>query len=242
MSTLVTGAGGGIGAEIVRQLVDSGETVVAQDVNPRSLAQVQGPAVLTTAGDLLERGYLDGLGRLAVGQNVDRVIATHGIDGSAALEDATPDFVRKVMEVNAESITLLLAVTLEGLKRSGGTFVVVASQAGLHAEANNVAYCASKFAIVGWVMTLAPSLEREGVSLRAFCPGCTETPLLFAAQERFAAAAGLSAVAFIEARKRGIPIQRFAQVRETAAGAIYLAARGGRRPRILAASGGEVLH
>ena len=118
--------------------------------------------------------------------------------------------------------------------------MAIASQAGLQAEANNAAYCAAKFAIVGWVRALAPALATEGVALRALCPGCTKSPLLYGAQARFAAAHGIPLERFLEQRIAGIPVGRFAEVEETAAAALYLADKG-ERPVILAATGGEVL-
>lgn len=243
MVSLVTGAGGAIGAEIVRQLIARGDYVVVQDMDLTRLSQFGGHGTATaTAGDLSDRGYLADLAALADRAGVNTVIAAHGVDGSGALSQVTDDFLRRVMLVNAASIEGLVAETFPVLRRAGGTFVVIASQAGLVAEPNNAAYCASKFGVVGWVRALAPTLARDGVHLRAFCPGCTETPLLFAAQQRFAAAQGLSADVFIEHRRSTIPIQRFATVTETAAGAIYLATPGPGRPVVLAATGGEVLY
>lgn len=241
MSTLVTGAGGGIGAEVVRQLLAGEESVVAQDLDERRLAELAGLPVTVTVGDLLDDDYRAGLRQLASEAGVTTVIAAHGIDGSGALEQLDDEFVRRVLAVNAATVAGLLEATLEPLRAARGSFVVVASQAGLQAEGDNAAYCAAKFGIVGWVEALAPVLGRDGVALRALCPGCTETPLLFAAQERFAAAHGVSAEEFVAARRDGIPIKRFASVTETAAGAVYLASRSGRRPVILAATGGEVL-
>ncbi len=242
MSTLVTGAGGAIGGEIVRQLLAAGTLVIAQDIDADRLAPLQGNEAATiTTGDLLSTQYQQELRDLAGGSQVDSVIAAHGIDGSGSLEALSNDFLRRVITVNAQAVSALLDATLPALRRSGGTFVVIASQAGLQAEPNNVAYCTAKFAIVGWVTRLAPTLARESVSIRAFCPGCTETPLLFAAQERFAVAQGISPDVFVQQRRHKIPIQRFAHVSETAAGTIYLAAPAGRRPVILAATGGEVL-
>lgn len=242
MTTLVTGAAGGIGAEVVRQLLARGDTVIAQDVDAAKLAREPQPGLVTTAGDLLDVAYREQLRALVEETGLDAVIAAHGVDGSAPLEQLSDDFVRRVMDVNARSVTALLQLVLSALRATHGTFEVIASQAGLVAEADNAAYCASKFAIVGWVRSIAPALAAGGVHVRAFCPGCTETPLLFAGQERFAAAKGVPTDLFVQARKDGIPVKRFASVRETAAVAIYLAEPGRTRPLVLAATGGEVLH
>lgn len=242
MTALVTGAGGAIGAAIVQQLLTEGQRVIAQDIRAESLTQFRETNVSTVVGDLLNSECADQLGRAIIEQPIDRVIAAHGIDGSGALAGTDQNFVRRVMAINAATIPALLAITRKSLSASGGVLMIVDSQAGLLAERDNVAYCASKFAVVGWARIMRPILADEGIALRLFCPGCTETPLLFAAQERFAAAQGLQADDFLRRRRAHIPIQRFARVEQTAAGACYLATPGIHTPFVLAATGGEVLY
>lgn len=242
MRALVTGAGGAIGAGIVRLLVERGDEVIAQDLRPDALAAIESAHVTPVVGDLLreeDRAQLAGLWRDA---ELTCVIAAHGVDGSGALVDLDPSFVQRVLSVNAATIPPLLGLVLPALKRTRGTFVVIASQAGLQAEPNNAAYCASKFAIVGWVKAIAPAMASEGVAVRALCPGCTKSPLLFDAQARFAEARGMPVEEFIDERREGIPVGRFAEVEETAAAALYLAAPGMARPVVFAATGGEVLY
>jgi NAD(P)-dependent dehydrogenase (short-subunit alcohol dehydrogenase family) len=241
MTALVTGAAGGIGTEIVRQLLARGDDVLAQDLDAAKLEPEQHPRLSTTAGDLLDPAYQQELRALVDEAEVDMVIASHGIDGSGPLEKLSDDYVHRVMDVNALAVTALLGLTLPALRATHGTFAVIASQAGLVAEPETTAYCASKFAVVGWVRSIAPLLATEGVQVRALCPGCTETPLLIAGQERVAAARGMATDEFLQELKDSIPVKRFASVAETAAAAIYLAAPGRKRPLVLAATGGEVL-
>jgi len=238
VTALVTGAGGAIGAAIVRQLLSEGHRVIAQDVRAESLTQFSGTNASTVVGDLLDAECADQLGKALAQEAIDRVIAAHGIDGSGALAGTDQAFVRRVMAINAATIPALLAITRRALSASGGVFMIIDSQAGLVAERDNVAYCASKFAIVGWARLMRPVLAAEGIQLRLFCPGCTETPLLFAAQERFAAAQGLEPDFFLRQRRE----QRFARVEQSAAGACYLATPGITAPFVLAATGGEVLY
>jgi NAD(P)-dependent dehydrogenase (short-subunit alcohol dehydrogenase family) len=241
MTALVTGAGGAIGAAVVRELVDHGHRVIAQDLRADVLRQFPCDTVTPVAGDLLSAGCADELRAVLKADPVDRVIAAHGVDGSGTLAATTPEFVHKVMTVNADSIPILLDIVRPTLQRTKGVLVVVDSQAGLVAERDNVAYCASKFAIVGWARIMRRVLANEDITLRLFGPGCTETPLLYAAQERFAAAQGLDAQVFLDRRRSRIPVQRFATVEQTAAAACYLAIPGSIRPALFAATGGEVL-
>lgn len=242
MTALVTGAGGAIGAAVVRNLLAEGEHVIVQDLRDEVLRHFPPDTTTVVAGNLLSDECATDLRAALDAHPVDRVIAAHGVDGSGTLAASEPDFVNKVMAVNADSIAVLLDIVKPTLSRTKGVLVVVDSQAGLVAERDNVAYCASKFAIVGWARIMQPALAKEGIALRLFCPGCTETPLLYAAQERFAAAQGLDPQVFLDRRRSRIPVQRFAKVEQTAAGACYLAAPGVTRPVVFAATGGEVLY
>jgi NAD(P)-dependent dehydrogenase (short-subunit alcohol dehydrogenase family) len=239
MTALVTGAAGAIGSAIVEQLLALGETVIAQDITFRTPVA---PGVRTIEGDLLaaelHRELIDAIG----GEPLHRVIAAHGVDGSAALRDATPEFFRRVMRINGETVPLLLESTRAGLRAASGTFMIVSSQAGIVAERENLAYSASKFALIGWARALRSELAAEGIRIRVLAPGCTETPLFVAAQERFAAMAGMPVEQFLQVRRDRIPVGRFASTAQTAAGAVYLSDPAITTPFLLAATGGEVRH
>ena len=241
MTVLVTGAGGAIGGAIVRLALERDDAVLAQDLRADPLSALAPRCAATVVGDLLDDAHRATLLAAAREHEVDAVVAAHGLDGSGSLASLTPDQMTRVMRVNALSVVRLFELLLPLLRERRGTFVAVGSQAGLKAEANNVAYCASKFAITEWVRSLAPALAADGVQLRTLAPGCTESPLLFSAQERFAAATGVPASEFVDRRRAAIPVGRFARVEETAAAALYLADRDSHRPVVLAATGGEVL-
>jgi NAD(P)-dependent dehydrogenase (short-subunit alcohol dehydrogenase family) len=238
VTVVVTGAAGGIGAAVVRQVLARGERVIAQDLTPAATG-----GVTWVAGDLLEPETGAALVAAMRADPPAALVAAHGMDGSGALCDLSDDFVRRVVAVNAVTVARLYDVFARLEEPRPRAFVAVASQAGLVGEAGNAAYCASKFAVVGWLRALAPrAAAQHGIHLRALCPGCTDTPLLRSALERFASAAGTSVEAFTAARKQGIAIGRFADVRETAAAALYLADHAAGAPVTLAVTGGEVLY
>lgn len=171
------------------------------------------------------------------------------------MEKLSSAFFQRVMTINAESVVRLLAATRRKLARRetditssavfpsvSSSFVVVSSQAGLVAEADNAAYSASKFALIGWARSMRSSLASEGVAIRVAAPGCTVTPLFLSAQAEFAAATGVTTEAFLQRRLDRIPVGRFASTTQTAAVIVYLSAPVADRPFLLAATGGETCH
>ncbi len=241
MTVLVTGAGGAIGSAVVRQLAEEGREVVAHDLTAEALAAAADWAAESIVGDLTSASDLKALRRCFAGESLDAVIAAHGIPGAGALEHMSRKRIDAILAVNAVTIPALLRATLASLAADGGgTFVAIASQAALRGEPDNAVYCASKWAVTGWVSAIAPHLAADGVHVRALCPGRTEGPLLESALEGFAAETGQTVEEYVADILKVIPLGRYARVEETAAAAVYLAETSSARPTILATSGGEV--
>jgi NAD(P)-dependent dehydrogenase (short-subunit alcohol dehydrogenase family) len=243
MTSVVTGARGAIGSAVVQLLTASGEHVIACDLRAAPAVDML-EAVEWITGSLWEDA-VQGMLRRALGSRpLNCVIAAHGVDGAGSLDELTPQFARNVFDVNFSTVVTLLDLTAPALQAGHGRFVAISSQAGLIGEADNAAYCAAKFALLGWATQLAPAVRQRGMSMHVLCPGCTESPLLYGAQERFARSRGAyddaGVQSFIAQRAAHIPVGRFATPKETAASAVYLATGPGQRPTVLAETGGEV--
>lgn len=235
-TVLVTGAAGAIGGACVQRLTGEGRRVVAVDLDASRWDDTAG--VVAVSADLLSDEALEELQRLTGEHEVSSVIAAHGVPGSSALAECTPSFVTRVLDVNARSIPRLFAACSGAVRERRGSFVVVASQAGLIGEADNSAYCAAKSAVVAWA-TAMDRLELT-VNVTALCPGPVDSPLLLAAQQRFAAAAGTSPREYYTERMRQIAAGRYGRPEDIAAAAHYLVGRT-HHPSVLAVTGGDVL-
>jgi short-subunit dehydrogenase len=236
---LVTGAGGAIGAAVVRQLAAEGREVIAHDRSAQALAAVEAVASELVAGELTDQSHLAQLRERLAATALDGVIAAHGIAGAGALRSLDLERMRAILAINAGTIPALFDVAHASLACGGGTFVAVASQAALRGEPDNAVYCASKRALVGWATALAAPLAAGGVHVRVLCPGRTESPLLQEATERIARAEGRPLDQYVAEVLRLVPLGRYARAEETAAAAVYLMAKEA-RPIVLAAGGGEV--
>ncbi len=242
MSTiLVTGAGGGIGAGVVKAALAAGHEVIAHGRRAETLQPLAGPGVTALAGDMTDAEHRRELAELVAAASAEAVIATHGVTGAVAFDQITAEAARRIIEINTISTIELAKLCAPPLRRTGGAFVATASQAALRAEAGNCLYCASKWPLVAWARQAQHEQERRGYAIRVLCPGRTDAPMLHEANRRIAAAEGVALADYEQRIFAEMPLRRFASVQEIASAALFLAApTSAPRPVVLAVTGGEV--
>jgi NAD(P)-dependent dehydrogenase (short-subunit alcohol dehydrogenase family) len=239
MRVLVTGASGGIGGAIVRRFLDQGAGVIAHDLRPPKEDLPEGATFVS--GDLTSAAGHDAI-REAIGDDpLDCVVAAHGVEGSGAIATIPADRAQRIMDLNFMTVLDLFDTVQDALGRGDGAFVLVSSQAGLAGEANNGAYCASKFGLVGWARVMAGEHERTGIHVHAVCPGCTDTELLQGALLGMAQDEGISLEEMNARRIASIPAGRLARPSEIAALVVHLAGIRGGGAAVAPITGGEVL-
>ena len=158
MRALVTGGAAGLGAAIVTRLEAEGLEVDVLD--------------LTTGFDVTDPAQWDAVG------SVDVACLNAGVLGGAN-DPAEIDLetYRRAMAVNVDGVVLGVR-RLARVMPSGGRIVATASLAGLTAMPDDPVYAATKHAVVGFVRSVAPSLERRGIQINAVCPGIADTAML----------------------------------------------------------------
>jgi NAD(P)-dependent dehydrogenase (short-subunit alcohol dehydrogenase family) len=174
---LVTGGARGIGESVSRLLASEGAHVVVADV-------LEEPAAALAAeigGEHVQLDVADpGSWRTAIGDRPFTLgVLNAGI--GARYDDLTqvPDGVfEQVAAVNATGVYLGTRELLRSMRGRGGAISVTASIAGLVAHIQSPIYAASKWAAIGWVRAIAPSLLVDGVRINALCPGLVDTPIL----------------------------------------------------------------
>lgn len=215
---LVTGAASGIGAAVARLFAAKGARVALADLDRE-------------AAEAVARG-LDGARAYAcdvtdaedVAAAVAAVLADFGsIDvlvNSAGIVDLAPAEAislrawRRTLDVNLTgSFLVAQAVGRAMIAQGGGRIVNLASQAGTVAIEEHVAYCASKFGVVGMTKTLALEWGRHGITVNSISPTVVLTEL---GKKAWAGEKG-------ERAKAQIPTGRFAEPEEVAAAAVFLA-------------------
>ncbi len=196
---MITGAARGIGRATARKLAAEGARVVACDLGDAH-DQVRGNAyALATGADLLETCNLVAHGAskcLAVNADVrsseqmraaaeraaaefgriDILAACAGISSFASLLEMKDETWNGIIEVNLTGVAnTLRAVIPHMIKHKFGRIVVVGSIAARKGMADNSAYVASKWGLVGLVKTAALELERYGITANLVHPGPVDT-------------------------------------------------------------------
>ena len=201
---VVTGAGGrhGIGRAIAMRLAQEGADLVVTDIQRsteaiRSEDQRAGweglPSVVSEIEALGRRAmalFSDVSDSAQVGDMVARALDRFGkIDilinnaGSRPGPDRVlvveleEDAFDEVMRVNVRGTYLCSqAVARHMIQRGGGgKIVVISSGAGKRGRARFAAYCASKFALIGFTQALAEELGPHNINVNAICPGLVDT-------------------------------------------------------------------
>ncbi|MFI4891848.1 MAG: SDR family NAD(P)-dependent oxidoreductase, partial [Phycisphaerales bacterium JB058] len=174
---IVTGAASGIGRAIARELARQGCELELVDVDGEGLRRIcdeLGPAVLGShVLDLADSDEVDVLAKRFVeeGGPIDLLINNAGILWFDPFETMPITEWDRLMRINLDAPARLIHGLLPALRRRPGAHIVnISSILGLTPKRNMTAYCTSKYALVGFGLTLRTELSPEiGVSVG--CPG-----------------------------------------------------------------------
>ncbi|MEV8098153.1 SDR family NAD(P)-dependent oxidoreductase [Kitasatospora sp. NPDC085879] len=180
---LITGTSSGIGLAAAIAAARAGWRTVATLRDPNRADALRKAAA--EAGVELDIRRLDVVDEAAVNAVVDAVIADHGrldavVNNAGAghlgtLENETVADVREVMEVNFFGVLNVSKAALPHLRATGGRLITVTSVGGVVGQPFNEAYCAAKFAVEGYMESLAPAAASVGVSVSVVEPGAVAT-------------------------------------------------------------------
>jgi len=178
---LVTGGSTGIGRAVALHLARAGARVVVTGRHEAPLKEsaAQHPAIGWIASDvsrLQDAAAVVEEVRRRHGR-LDIVVNNAGIAPAAPLEDADPDHVRRILDVNVAGLIELTRQALPLLRQARGTIVNIASVAADQPLASMSVYAASKAAVVALTRAWAQELAPHGVRVNAVSPGPIETPI-----------------------------------------------------------------
>jgi NAD(P)-dependent dehydrogenase (short-subunit alcohol dehydrogenase family) len=269
---VVTGAAreGGIGRAIASRLLRCGYRVVVSDlVRPMgSHPDYEGSgaaelkdavAALETLGEVMSVGcdvrdeeQVEGLlsqsvehfGRIDVMVNNAGVAIGLGPVTELSLHD---------WQVNLDIMATGVFLCSRGAVRrmiaqgEGGRVITVASQAGKLGTEWLSAYCAAKFAAIGFTQSLAHEVGQFGITVNAVCPGTVDTPLLGVKGgifDLYTKMTGMTLEQYQRRLIRTIPLHRFETPEDVAAAVAFLASEdaGYITGEALNVTGGQTMH
>jgi NAD(P)-dependent dehydrogenase (short-subunit alcohol dehydrogenase family) len=170
-TVLVTGGASGLGAAIVRAVIDAGGRPVVIDLR-HPLAEAVDHELVDLADGRAAEAAVRTLAERAGG--LDAVVTAAGTDSCGLLSDIHAEAWEKVIAVNLLGTAAVVRAALPYLERSSGKVVTVASTLGLRPLSDATAYSASKFGVVGFTRALTLELAgRVGVTL--LVPGGMQT-------------------------------------------------------------------
>jgi NAD(P)-dependent dehydrogenase (short-subunit alcohol dehydrogenase family) len=185
---LITGAAAGIGADTARAFAAMGITVVGFDVDDeqgkRTFAELGAPHAYRTLDvrDSMQwkaavAAVVADFGRLDI-VHLNAGVMTRP-KGNPLLDDAlewlTPQGYRKVMGVNLDGVVfgVIAALTAPTVSQ----IIITASGAAVLPLAMDPYYTASKYAVLGFGLSLHEALDKRGIRLDVLCPGAIGTSM-----------------------------------------------------------------
>ncbi len=215
---LVTGASGGIGAEIARALHAQGATVALSGTRVDPLERLRdelGERAHVTPADLSDAAALDQLPKdaeSAMGA-LDILVNNAGLTRDNLAMRLKDEDWETVLSVNLSAVFRLSRAVLRGMmKRKWGRIVGITSIVGVTGNPGQANYAAAKAGMIGMSKSLAQEVASRNITVNCVAPGFIETAMTEAlGEDQRAALLGQ------------IPAGRMGEAREVAAGVVYLA-------------------
>lgn len=220
-TAFVTGGGGGIGAEICRELAAAGHRVAVADLSGERASEVAesikgiGIEVDVTRPDSVVAAVADATGALGP---IEICINCAGWDELRPFLDVDEAFQAKVIDINlAGPIRVVRAVLPAMVEGRHGRIVNIGSDAGRVGSSLESVYSGAKGGVIAFTKTIAREFARYDITANTVCPGPTDTPLLDGI-----VAASTDGGRVIAAMTKAVPMRRLGTPRDVAPAVVFL--------------------
>lgn len=195
----ITGISTGLGRELARAVVRSGDKVLGTVRQQEQIDELAGEGIEAILMDVNDQAAVDAGVRAATARlgGIDVLVNNAGFGMVGAIEALSLDEVRAVMETNFFGVLRVTQALIPDMRVSGGAIVMISSMAGQIGFAGAGAYCASKFALEGMSDALAEELAPFGIDVLIVEPGAFRTD--FAGRSMQAAEGSVDAYAGMQA-------------------------------------------
>jgi len=234
---LVTGAGAGIGKATALAMAAEGALVAAADIDfaaaQKTVDAMGSNRALAIETDCGDTASINAMIEKTVAQfgRLDVIVNNAGVTRYAYVMDLTEADWDRIHRVNAKGVFFCMQRAAKQMidQKTGGRIINMASISGRgYSGASNVAYAASKGAVIGMTMLAAHQLGPHNINVNAICPGVTRTELGQRNAATRAASRRLTIEQMQAEQEAVIPIRRANTADDIAAMAVFLASPGAR--------------
>ncbi|MEO8427864.1 MAG: glucose 1-dehydrogenase [Verrucomicrobiota bacterium] len=186
---LITGAGSGIGAAIAETFVRANAFVYITDRDEKSghetVARIKaqkGEAEFISF-DVTDEAHCQRVADhvYSVRQRLDVLVNNAGIGHVGSLLQTSGADMDRLYAVNVRGMfNVTKAFLPRMIERGNGNIINLASIGGVVAVRDRLAYCTTKFAVVGFTKSIALDHATQGIRCNCICPGRVETPFVAA--------------------------------------------------------------
>lgn len=186
---LVTGGGSGIGAAIAKVFAEAGAFVIVTDVN-RQAAEATGNEISSAGGqaramalNVSEEASANEVAATVLQERgrLDILVNNAGIGHVGTILQTKAEDLDRMYSVNVRGVFNVSKAFLPGMvERKSGNIINLASIGGIVGIRDRLAYCTTKFAVVGLTKSMALDHAADGVRVNCICPGRVETPFVSA--------------------------------------------------------------
>ncbi len=170
---LITGAGRGIGRVIAEQFIADGAIVYANDLNEFEIEGAKTICFDVTDTNALKAGLMS---IYKAEGRIDCVVNNAAIIANQKLGMVTKPLLEKMYAVNVFAVIDMIQIASRLMARNGGgCFVNMASVTGVVGSPGQVAYSASKGAVIALTKSSAKELAPQGIRVNAVAPGIIKT-------------------------------------------------------------------
>ena len=184
---LVTGAASGIGEAIAHTYARQGAHVYVADLDRENGKRVANEITADSfSAEFIELNVADEKSCQVVAATVlknhdrlDILVNNAGVGHVGAIEQTTAQDLDRLYAVNVRGMFMLTKEFIPRmLERKYGVIVNMSSIGGVVAVKDRVAYCMTKFAVVGLTKCIALDHALDGIRANCICPGRVETPFV----------------------------------------------------------------
>jgi meso-butanediol dehydrogenase/(S,S)-butanediol dehydrogenase/diacetyl reductase len=183
---IVTGAGRGLGAGMVKHLAENGAKVGVADINKDNAEAVaeqirgDGGEAIALGVDVAERAQVRGIVGKVVEKygRLDVMFNNAGISQTCPFMDITEEDFNRIIRVNALGVMIgIQEAARQMISQGAGKIINTSSIAGKQGWEHYAHYCVAKFGVVALTQSAARALSKHGITVNNFAPGIVVTEL-----------------------------------------------------------------